>query len=212
MNDLTTTRWWWIRHAPVVDAKLGRLSGQADVDADVSDINSFARLALHLPKDALWVVSTLKRTQQTAQAVWKAGAIRTDAQPEADFVEQDFGDWTQKTWDEVGFGGAAEAFWKDPAQARPPGEPSESFADVCCRVALKIERLTHKNLGRDIICVAHAGSIRAAVAMALGLTPDQALALDVHNTSLTRLEFVSSRTKVHGDNHWRVVGLNQCWS
>ena len=40
----TTTRWWWIRHAPVVGHG-GRIYGQDDHDCDCSDTETFRRLA-----------------------------------------------------------------------------------------------------------------------------------------------------------------------
>ena len=210
MNQMNVTRWWWVRHAPVVDAHFGRLSGQSDVSADLSDLESFTRLAPQLPSDAVWIISNLKRTEQTAQALCHAGGLNIEASREASFAEQAFGDWTNKTWDEVGNGEEAQAFWNDPACARPPGAPSESFEDLYGRVAPCIDQLTFENGGRDIVCVAHAGSIRAAIALALNLTPEQALGIDVKNTALTRLDFISSEPKVLGLGRWRIIGLNQC--
>jgi len=209
MDSAVVTRWWWVRHAPVVDAHLGRLSGQADVDANVTDLKSFESLAPHLPKGAVWVLTHLKRSQQTAHALCRAGAERTNVRVEQVFVEQAFGDWTNKTWNEVGVTDQAQAFWNDPAHERPPGDGAESFDDVCRRVAPRIDQITHEYLGRDIVCIAHAGSIRAAVALALALTPEQALALDVKNTALTRLDFISNEANLIGQGSWRVVGLNQ---
>jgi alpha-ribazole phosphatase len=210
MVSLAVTRWWWIRHAPVVDAHLGRMSGQADVEADVSDLKSFKTLAAHLPNDAVWMVSALKRTHQTAQALFEAGAERTDVKIEPAFDEQAFGDWTNKTWDDVGVTDEAQAFWNDPALQRPPGDVSESFDEVCRRVSSRINQITQSHMGRDIVCIAHAGSIRAAIALALGLTPEQALSLEVKNITLTRLDFISDDAKGEGQGGWRMLGLNQC--
>lgn len=202
MSEFPVTRWWWVRHAPVVDAHLLRLSGQADVAADVSDAGAFAALAPHLPKGAVWLTTPLKRTQQTAAALWDAGAERVEPLVEPAFAEQAFGDWTGYTWDALGEHPAAKAFWDDPATVRPPGDGGESFSDVCARVAPAIDALNQQYADRDIVCVAHAGSIRAALALALGLSPAQALAIDVKNLGLTRLDVLS-------EDNWRVVGLNQ---
>lgn len=203
------TRWWWVRHAPVVDAHLLRLSGQEDVAADVSDTAAFKALAPHLPTGAVWVTSHLQRTTQTAEALWAAGAERIVPQVEPAFAEQAFGDWTGCTWAELGERADAKAFWQDPASVAPPGEASESFADQCARVADRIDALTKTFASRDIVCVAHAGSIRAAVALALGLTPAQALGLDVKNLGLTRLDHISTGLRTKRGGNWRVVALNQ---
>lgn len=209
MTDVTVTRWWWVRHAPVVNAHLLRLSGQSDVAADVSDGVSFKGLAAHLPLGALWVTSHLQRTRQTAEALWAAGAEPVEPLVEPAFAEQAFGEWTGCTWAELGERDDAKAFWADPAGVRPPGAASESFADQCLRVAQRAEQLTDIYAGRDIVCVAHAGSIRAAVALALGLTPAQALALDVKNLGLTRLDHISTGLRTRRGGNWRVVALNQ---
>jgi len=209
MAQGTVTRWWWVRHAPVEQAYLSRLYGQADMNADLSNGPSFTAVADRLPKAALWLTSNLKRTQQTAQALQSAGAENIKPSVEPAFAEQCFGDWCEKTWDEIGFDKAAQAFWNDPANIRPPGENAESFVDLCERVAPRINQITYENLGQDIICVAHAGSIRAAVALALSMTAEQALALDIQNTSVTRLDFMSQEPKLDGNGNWRVIGLNQ---
>ncbi|HEY9163216.1 MAG TPA: histidine phosphatase family protein [Magnetovibrio sp.] len=204
-----TTRWWWVRHAPVVDAHLMRLSGQSDVAADVSDTNAFKGLGAHLPLNAVWVTTQLQRTAQTAEALWQAGAQRVEPLIEPAFAEQAFGEWTGLTWAELGERPEAEAFWADPAHVAPPGAGGESFADVCARVAGRVAEMTDFYAGRDIVCVAHAGSIRAAVALALGLTPAQALGLDVKNIGLTRLDHISAGLRTKRGGNWRVVGLNQ---
>ncbi len=210
-QDLAVTRWWLVRHAPVVDARLGKLSGQADIAADVSDLASFAALAPKLPKGAVWMVTPLQRTRQTAEALWAPGAHHSEPCIEPAFAEQAFGAWTGLTWADIGNRDDAQAFWDAPAvQAPPPSAEfkSESFADVCARVWARLEALNTELSGRDIVCVAHAGSIRAAVAHALELSPENALALDVKNTSLTRLDHVTDRLRVKRGGSWRVVGLN----
>lgn len=207
------TRWWWVRHAPVVDAHLMRLSGQADVDVDVSDPAPFAALAPRLPVGALWVVTNLKRTVRTAEALWEAGAERTAPLVEPAFAEQAFGDWTGWTWTDLAERPEAQPFWADPATIAPPsrvtGLKAESFATQCARVAARIESLTAEHPGRDIVAVAHAGTIRAAVALALGLSPAQALGLDVRNVGLTRLDHIPEGLRARRGGHWRVVALNQ---
>jgi len=69
----STTRWWWIRHAPVPDG--GRIYGQSDLDCDCGDTEIFAILARELPQGAVWLTSNLVRTRQTAAAILGAGAV-----------------------------------------------------------------------------------------------------------------------------------------
>jgi broad specificity phosphatase PhoE len=74
------------------------------------------------------------------------------------------------------------------------------------RVTVAVERITARFEGRDIVCVAHGGTIRAALALALDLSADRALAFGIDNVSLTRID------RVHGVRPgapaWRVRGVN----
>ena len=211
----TTTRWWWIRHAPVESG--GLIYGQDDLAADCSDPAPFRWLAGVLPRDAVWIVTHLKRTRQTAEAIhahWPAGGGEPAlAQPhvEATFAEQHFGDWQGRSFAELEEirDGEWHRFWLAPANTRPPG--GESFAEVVARVARTVDRLSAEHAGRDIVTVAHGGSIRAAVALALDLDPDKALSLAVDNCSLTRLDHIAGAAGSHeadGADSWRVSQLN----
>jgi len=211
--QVIVTRWWFVRHAPVVDAAQHRLSGQKDVDADLGDTRTLRATAARLPKDAIWLTTHLKRTRQTAEALWDGGAEHIEPVVVRDFAEQAFGAWTGLTWDEVSKleDKTAARFWDDPANISPPPSQkysAESFAAVCNRVSLSLEDLTRKHGGRNVVCVAHAGTVRAAVAHALGLTAEQALAIDVKNASLTRLDHITDGLRVKRGGSWRIVGLN----
>jgi alpha-ribazole phosphatase len=207
------TRWWWIRHAPVV-AHGGRIYGQTDVPCDTSDAAVFRTLARGLPADAVWVTSHLRRTADTAAAI-AAAAVATIGRPaptplvEPDFAEQSFGRWHGVSWDALKAADEAEmqAFWRDPASNRPPG--GESFAEVVERVGTAVARLTAAQAGRDIVAVAHGGTIRAALALALGAAPGQALAFKIDNLSLTRIEHVADGILAGRGGAWRVVWVNR---
>ena len=74
---VTSTRWWWVRHAPVREDG-GNIYGQYDIGCDCSDTVVFQGVAKFLPQNALWFSSNLKRTHQTAAAIWAAGLPRPD--------------------------------------------------------------------------------------------------------------------------------------
>jgi alpha-ribazole phosphatase len=201
------TSWWWIRHAPVPGTE-GRLNGQLDVDCATLDASSFQALARILPRDAISVVSSLKRTRQTFDAIAAAGESRPEPIVEPDFIEQSFGRWEGLSWAEMQARDPETyaAFWQNPTRNAPPG--GESFEAQIQRVAAAIERLTAAFAGRDIVCVAHGGTIRAAVALALGLTPEAAMAIVIDNLSLTRLSLVHDRLLSPGRAAWLVQGVN----
>ena len=86
-------------------------------------------------------------------------------------------------------------FWNDPAGGRPPG--GESFADQVTRVRLGLSRIG----AGPATLVVHSGTIRAALCIALDLTPQAALRFVIDPLSLTRIDRLT--------NGWRVVAVNQ---
>jgi alpha-ribazole phosphatase len=188
-----TTRWWWIRHAPVPNPD-HRLYGQSDVEAVISGPDPYQRLARRLPGNAVWVSSHLSRTRDTAAALRPHMEARGQRPPElielTEFAEQNFGTWQGKTVDELKelLGDEFEQIRRTPAEVLPPD--GESFAGVVARVADMVARLTEEHQGRDIIAIAHGGSIRAALATALALAPGAALSFQIRNLSLTRIDHV----------------------
>jgi alpha-ribazole phosphatase len=201
------TRWWWIRHAPVPDG--GRIYGQSDLPCDCSDAEVFAGLAADLPTGAVWVTSSLMRAKQTASAIRTAEPRKfagVEPTPLAELDEQHLGQW--QGLERKAFYAARKVgthtLWFAPADERPPG--GESFTDLVERVAPAIERLTAEHRGRDIVAVTHGGTIRAAIALALGLAPQAALAFSADNCSLTRLDHLSADG---AGGLWRIVAVNR---
>jgi alpha-ribazole phosphatase len=194
------TRWWWIRHAPVVNPE-GKLYGQLDLDVDFSDGKKLEALAKILPDNAVWVTTSLRRARETAN---RLSAITTTARSidEHDNLrEQSFGDWEGSRWQDIP-AAVSDAFWKDPAKNRVPN--GESFADVVTRVTETVEQLNTHHTGRDIVAVTHTGSIRAAITHALGGDARAGLSFQLAPLSLTRID------AIHQDDNvwWRVSGVN----
>jgi len=201
---MTVTRWWWIRHAPVPNPE-GRCYGQNDRDCDVSDNDSFAGLCSMLPPGAVLVTSDLLRTRKTAAAIAAAGLTLPEPIAEPTLREQSFGDWQGMRYEDIWAArGARHPYWLAPAYERPPS--GESFADLLARLAPTVHRLTREHAGRDIVSVGHGGTVRAALAIALGIHADTALAFTVENLSLTRIDHIGESS---GGGHWRVVTVNQ---
>src|SRR5258708_10231166 len=90
---VVATRWWWVRHAPVREDN-GCMYGQEDIGCDNSDRVVFGAVGKILPRDAVWYASNLKRTHQTAAAIWSAGFPKpAKLQHEVAFAEQHLGEW-----------------------------------------------------------------------------------------------------------------------
>jgi broad specificity phosphatase PhoE len=201
------TRWWWVRHAPVIGVN-GRIYGQDDLDSDCGNDAQFKLLAGTLPREAVWLVSHLKRTHQTASAIFAARVAETAPAPVilSDLAEQHFGDWQGLTYAELEArrDGAYHRFWHAPATERPPN--GESFEDVVRRVGQAMDRVTREHAGHDIVAVTHGGTIRAALSVALGIEPERALGFAVDTCSVTRMDHYEGATQ--GAN-WRIVAVNQ---
>jgi alpha-ribazole phosphatase len=180
---------WLIRHA-VVDG-IARTIHPSEAPADLRDRTHLEALRRHLPQDALSYASPSQRTIDTARA------LGLDPTLVPEFSEQDFGDWTGRRHDDlVAIGGEGYArFWSDPARSRPPG--GESFEDQIARVRQGLRQI---ETGSATLVV-HSGTIRAALCIALGITPQAALRFVIHPLSITRIDRLS--------DGWRVVSVNQ---
>jgi broad specificity phosphatase PhoE len=204
------TRWWWIRHAPVIGNN-GCCYGQTDFPCDVSDTPAFTSLGSKLPSGAVWVTSPLQRTYLTAAALVAAGAPGPSPIPgpdvlvEDDLIEQNFGSWQGVSYAELAARHASDGprLWLGPAHETPPG--GENFISLSTRVHRAIGDLNDRFAGRDIIAVTHGGTIRAALGKALALAPETSLAFSVDNLSLTRLDHFPEAPPAES---WRVAGAN----
>ena len=197
------TRWWWVRHAPVREDG-GCIYGQKDLGCDTSDRVVFEAVGKILPRHGVWVSSNLKRTHQTADAIWAAGFPKPAAMTqEAALAEQHLGEWQGMNRAAFLASRPAGSHWFAAIDVPAPG--GESFMDLYNRVRGAIERITVAHAGQDIIAVAHGGTIKAAVGLALGGLPEKGLAFDVDNCSVTRLDHISSGDHVS----WRLPMVNQ---
>lgn len=208
---MTGTRFWLIRHAPVPGYD-GRTYPDDEVAADTSDHVALAALARRLPREATWVTTPTRRTQQTVEALRQAGA----AVPDTVLIDP--------AWAEVNMGHLAgkpyedyealltpadfHVFMTNPAQFRAPG--GESFVDVCARVGDRLRPFCQGGRDQDIVIVSHGGAIRAALATALDGLPPQALSFAIEPISLTRLEHVTYEDVTTGapKTYWRVLCVN----
>ncbi len=201
----TTTRLFLIRHALVEPSARLTMYGTMDVAlCDLAlrqDAASYRWLAARLPRPARWLVTPLSRTRATAAAIFAAGYPEAELTVEPDMIEQDLGE-LQGLPHEVfaeRLRHPPHPFWSIHVDERPKG--GESFADVIARVGPTIERIVAENAGGDVVIVAHGGSIRAALAHAMGVGGQPVLAFSIKNLSLTRLEKVGS--------DWRVAAVNE---
>jgi alpha-ribazole phosphatase len=198
-----TTRWWWVRHAPVREDN-GCIYGQKDLGCDTSDRVVFEAVGKILPRNAIWYASSLKRTHQTADAIWAAGFPKpAKMQHEAALAEQHLGEWQGMNRAAFLASRPVGSHWfADIDEAAPGGE---SFMDLYRRVRGAVLRINDEHAGKDVIAVAHGGTIKAAIGLALGEQPEKGLAFDIDNCSVTRLDHLTSA----GHSGWRLPMVNQ---
>jgi broad specificity phosphatase PhoE len=197
-----TTRWWWVRHAPVRNDG-GNIYGQSDIACDTSDRYVFEAVARILPRNAVWFASSLKRTHQTAEAIWATGFPRPAGMTkEAAFAEQNLGRWQGMNRAAFLANRPLGSHWF--ADINEPAPDGESYMDLYNRTRGAIERITALQAGRNVIAVGHGGTIKAAIGLALG-QPEKGLAFDIDNCSVTRLDHTASA----GHSIWRLPMVNQ---
>lgn len=177
------TTWWWVRHGPT-HAK--GMTGWTDRPADLSDHAALARLAAHLPPDALVVSSDLLRARTTADAIQQdrrrlphAPALR----------EIHFGAWEDLTFPEITARDPdlARQYWETPGEVAPP--QGESWNMLAHRVRGFVDQQTTLHPGRDLVAVAHFAVILTEVQHALGIPARDVLGQRIDTLSVTRIRF-----------------------
>lgn len=166
-----------IRHAPAQTE--GRLAGRRDVPAMLLDAKALARGRAALAGMRHVVTSPALRCRQTAKALFPKHDILQDAR----LWEQDFGVEEGMAFADLpDLGPLSRA---DLAIHRPP--KGESFADMVARATPALEELAQRTEAHGpLAVVAHAGTVRAALALALGTVP-AALGFEIAPLSVTRL-------------------------
>jgi alpha-ribazole phosphatase len=205
-KDINITEWFLIRHAPVREVRKG-IYDKEDGEAKLPEKNIIRALARDIPKNALWFVSPLLRTKQTAETL----RAEIDKPGEMFFCdplkEQSFGDWQGLSFEDI---------WQEikelpahnwsllAADTTPPN--GESFNDVQARVSRFIKDINEKYPSRPRVLVTHAGVIRSFIGTALELNNDAALSFGVDPFSLTHLIHQTGNGK---GGQWQLKSLNQ---
>lgn len=133
----------------------------------------------------LIVTSPLKRARAAAERLGEERGIAVEIDP--DWREIDLGDWDGKPLAELRADARAAAliaqFYRDPTTAEPPN--GEGWPSLANRVGAALTRLA-ENPG-DVLVVAHAGSIRAALSLACNIPMAALWALKIDPATRVRL-------------------------
>jgi broad specificity phosphatase PhoE len=190
-----------IRHAPVAEAHLSYCYGATDVPVAPVCTKTSAWLAARLPRPAHWYVTPLSRTRATAEGIFACGYEAVPLAVEPAFIEQHFGALQGVLHAELPsrLAQPPHPFWIIDPDEVPQG--GESAASLVGRVGPALERLAERHAGEHVVVVAHGGSIRAAIAHAMGIPMRAALHFSIRNQSLTRL--------LRAQGGWHVLGVNE---
>lgn len=206
------TRCIWIRHAPSW-RPLGYVPAH---DPDIVPDEAQARHLSTCLGPAHWIISPLKRCQQTAEQVKKNLTNRDDIiseRFESQIVEQNLGDWAgmklDEVWEEVKVG-PRHNFSFQTADLTPPN--GESFAWQYRRISSYLQAL-ERQLERDdntipYVFFAHAHTIRAVIAYCMKLSLNQALSIQIGNYSRTVFDFLPAQDPTTLGGKWQLIGLN----
>ena len=119
------------------------------------------------------------RCLQTFKSIWPTeNNLYTDKR----LWEQNFGDWEGLPFSQVPNLGDI----KDTKLANYQIPNGESFHEMCERIQPAILRIAKISLSKSSVVICHAGTVRAAIALALK-SNYQALRFEINHLSITRL-------------------------
>ena len=180
-----------IRHAPARPS--GYLYGRTDADCDEVETAVKERLCQILTDCQTLCSSPARRCVNTCLALFPG---RSPQYIEA-FWEQSFGDWDGRAYKDVPDVGVLNG--QELVQFTPPN--GESFSDLCARVQPALKDLLADRQARSTAVFAHAGVIRACLALAFD-SPAAALRCEIDPLSVTRLRALP-------DGQFSVVWVNR---
>jgi broad specificity phosphatase PhoE len=159
------TRLFVIRHALAVEPHDLRLPGPDDGLLPIGKVQ--AREVAHRMRalaPSVIYSSDARRARETGEII--AAACQIPLEVNAGLGEIDLGIWAGRTYaDAAAADPAAQAWFTDPSTGAPPG--GESLAAAAERVLRVMRALAHGD--ERVAIVGHAGSLRLALARALGM-------------------------------------------
>ena len=209
------TKCIWIRHAPSWRPEGHVPAHDPDIVPDSASADALARM---LPDAGHWLISPLKRCQQTAAQLEQAlnqmgrpGAAQKTITNE--IIEQDLGQWAgaklDNVWAELE-NAPRHNFSFQTAELIPP--KGESFAQQYQRISAFMDRFSAEisttEDSRPHIFFAHAHTIRAVIAYCLDLPLDRALSIQIGNYSQTIFNFLPDQHAHHAGGQWQIEAIN----
>ena len=200
-----TASLYFIRHAPVVK----RAGHVPPADPPIVDGPfDLTPLVTQLPEDAIWHVSPLRRTEQTAEILMK-GLKSARVSPAPDLVEMDHGTWHDRpvaeVWDEIKDAPLHNWTFLPTDHVAPEGE---SFEMLATRVQTWMAGLEVEFDPTPKVIITHAGVIRAAMSVALNAPLDRVVGIPVPHLGVLRLALMDPSRATAQGGCWLFEGLS----
>lgn len=176
-----------LRHGRTAWNAQGRYQGQTDIALSAAGRRQARHLAERLRREEIdaFYASDLKRAWKTAEVIAAAHGMAVEAEPR--MREICFGAWEGKTHDEIEAEEpeALHRWYEDPLGSAPPG--GEMLGAVVQRVRASYETLVGRHQDETVALVAHGGTLRLLLCVALGIPPDNYWQFSFDEASLSEL-------------------------
>jgi probable phosphomutase (TIGR03848 family) len=183
-----------IRHALTdsVGKRLsGRLPGVPLNDTGREQAQQLASRLANVPLSAIYS-SPLERAVETAEPVAQSHNLKTFIS--SDFLEINFGDWTNATFEELQMQTRFQHFNSFRSQTRIPG--GEMMLEAQTRVIAGIEKLYHQHQQQTIAVVSHSDLIKAALAYYAGTHLDLFQRFEISPASVSIVQLFPETAKI----------------
>jgi len=188
-----------IRHA-TTDSVGKRLSGRTlGVHLNAEGQTQAQQLAQRLDGSAVAALysSPLERAVQTAEPIATTLKLQTIIQD--DFLEINFGDWTNKTFAELQNEHQFNLFNSFRSSTRIPG--GELMLEAQTRIVAGLQKLCRQHPHATVAVVSHSDLIKAAVAYYAGIHLDMFQRLEIGPASVSVIQVFAETAQILLVNH-----------
>ena len=188
------TTFFLIRHA-TTDSVGKRLSGRMPgVPLNAEGQEQAQKLAQRLEKLQITAIysSPLERTIQTSEPLAKL--LQLPYEVKEDFMEMDFGDWTNKTFEELKQLPQFHNFNVFRSATRVPG--GEMMLEAQTRMVAGLQALCAKHTNQTVAVVSHADLIKAAVAYYAGIPLDLFQRIEISPASVSIIQVYEETARI----------------
>jgi probable phosphomutase (TIGR03848 family) len=188
------TKFLLIRHAATDTAgkKLtGRMAGVHLNERGMKQAQHLAERLANIPIAAIYS-SPLERAIETAKPLAKGHHLQTIIQQ--DFIEIDFGEWTDCSFEELRSQKQFQLFNTFRSTTRIPG--GESMMEAQTRMIAGLQQLCLQHPNETVAVVSHADTIKAAVTYYAGIPLDLFQRIEISPASVSIIEVYEETARI----------------